>query len=173
MDYPTHYLAIKPIFDLCLFGIENAEEHFATSQKLKFKEEFLAYHKEFLSKEDYCDHELLLQTCYRYLSNIPLGIRKDIVKVITDNQPFSEALIVLSMLNYGLPNPEQAARKFQHGLLEFIGENKTNEFLILFFQQHFLNFERLDPAKYQNFELNRLEYLLLVADYLKIQSEIF
>jgi hypothetical protein len=173
MTFPNHYLAIKPIFDLCLFGIDNVEEYFATNQKLRFSNEFLFYQKEFLSKDDYGDNVLLLQTCFSYLSNVTVRTREDVVKVITDNQPLAEALVVLLMLNSGLADTQQAAKKFQQDLIAFIKEKTINESILLFFQQHFLNFERIDITSYQNFELNRSEYLLLVSDYLKIQSKIF
>lgn len=173
MDFPSHYLAVKPIFDLSLFGIEDAEAHFSINETLTFSQEFLSYQEGFFGDEDHRDHELLLQTCFRHLSNIPKDARRDITTVIIENELLAEALIMLSMLNEGLIDPEQGNIKFHIGLRTYLEENKINECIILFFQQHFLNFERIEPTSYKNFELNRADYLRLVSDYLQIQSQIY
>lgn len=73
------------------------------------------------------------------------------------------------MLNDGLIDREHGNIKFQVGLQTYLEENKINECIILFFQQHFLNFERIKPTNYKNFELSKAEYLRLVSDYLQIQ----
>lgn len=173
MDFPSHYLAVKPIFDLSLFGIEDAEGHFSSNETLAFSQEFLSYQKEFLANDGSGDHELLLHNCFRYLSNVPKNVRRDIIKVIDENEPLAEALMLLSMLNDGSGDPEQGNIKFQVGLRTYLEDNKINECIILFFQQHFLNLGRIEPTNYENFELSRAEYLLLVSDYLQIQSQIF
>ncbi|WP_432713625.1 hypothetical protein [Pedobacter sp.] len=116
---------------------------------------------------------MLLKACTQYLSGLDRNGREDIVKVIVENSPMAEALSMLSMLNDGVIDPEQASIKFLYGLRIFVDENKINDSILLFFQQHFLNLERIKPSKYQDLELTRSEYLILISDYLKVQSNIF
>lgn len=173
MDFPIYYLTIKPIFDLSLFGIEDVEGHFSINETLVFSQKFLSYQEEFLTYEDHVDHEILLQTCYHHLLIINKDARKSVVNLILENEPLSEALIMTSMLSDGLINPELGSIKYLVGLRTYIEEKKISESMILFFQQHFLNFERIKPTNYKNFELSRPEYLRLVSDYLQIQSQVF
>lgn len=72
MDLPTHYLGIEPIFDLTLFGIENAEDYFA-NEKLSFSKEFLFYQKDLLANENIGIHviECLLYTLITHFTNRP------------------------------------------------------------------------------------------------------
>lgn len=173
MNFPTHYLTIKPILDLSLFGIENPEKYLSKNEKIVFSREFLSYQSRFLSLEAPKENELLLQTCFRYLPNLDKQAREDIVKVLLENEPVADALMILTRLDLGLLDDEdQYTVNFNLELNDYIEKNKINASLFLFLQKHFLNFERINPANYVNFELTRTEYTDLISDYLKVQSNI-
>lgn len=172
MNFPDHYLTIKPILDLSLFGIENPEKYLSKKKKIVFSREFSSYQSRFLSLEAPKENELLLQTCFRYLPNLDKQAREDIVKVVLENKPVADALMILTRLDMGLLDPKQYTAIFHCELNDYIEKNKINASLFLFLQKHFLNFERINPANYENFELTRTEYTDLISDYLKVQSNL-
>lgn len=172
MNFPDHYLTIKPILDLALFGIENPEKHLSKEEKIVFSREFLSYQSRFLLLEAPKENELLLETCFRYLPNLDKQARADIVKVVLENKPVADALMILTRLDMGLLDPEQYTAIFHCELNDYIEKNKINASLFLFLQKHFLNFERINPANYENFELTRTEYTDLISDYLKVKSNL-
>jgi hypothetical protein len=172
MNIPDHYLTIKPILDLSLFGIENTEKYLSENEKIVFSKEFLTYQSEFLSNEAPGENDILLKTCVCYLRNLDKHAREDIVKVLLENKPVADALMMLTRLELGLLDPEQYTANFEGELNDYIEKNKVTPSLFLFLQKHFLNFERINPANYKNFELTRTEYTDLISDYLNVQSNL-
>lgn len=173
MNFPDHYLTIKPILDLALFGIENPEKHLSKNEKIVFSSEFSSYQSRFLSLEAPKKNELLLQTCFGYLPNLDKQAREDIVKVLLENKPVADALIIMTRLDLGLLDDEdQYTVNFDQELSEYIENKKITPSLYLFFQKHFLDFEKINPADYQNLELTRSEYYDLLSDYMKVQSNL-
>jgi len=98
--------------------------------------------------------------------------RRDLVKVLLENKPVTDALMILTRLDLGLVDPEQYIAIFHGELNEYIDKNKINTSLLLFLQKHFLNFKRINPTHYENFVLTSSEYTDLISDYLKVQSNI-
>ena len=172
MKFPKYYFTIKTIFDLSLFGTQNPEEYLASNEKLVFSKDFIAYQAGFLSSDDPGENELLLQTCVRYLRKLDKQGRMDIVKVLRENKPVADALMMLTRLELGLLNPEEYTVNFDCELNEYVDENKITSSLLLFLQKHFLNLQRINPTDYQNFELTRSEYTELVSEYMKVQSNL-
>jgi hypothetical protein len=174
MIFPSHYLSIKPIFDVSLFGVDNAENNFSKNDTIEFSKEFLTYQTGFLSIDAPEENDILLQTCFHYLPSLDKQARADIVKVLLENTVIVEALMIMTRLDLGLLDDEgQYAVNFDRELSDYVENKKITPSLYLFLQKHFLNFERIEPAKYQNFELTRSEYYDLLSDCMKVQSNVF
>ena len=174
MNFPSHYLPIKSIFDLSLFGTENPEEDLLRYNKVAFSKEFSSYQIKFLSIDAGDGNEILFKTCVRYLPNIDKQAREDIVKVLLENEPVASALMIMTRLDLGLLDDEdQYTVNFDRELSEYIENKKITPSLHLFLQKHFLDFKKINPAGYQHFEITRSEYYDLLSDYTKVQSPLF
>lgn len=55
----------------------------------------------------------------------------------------------------------------------YLQKSEVPNSLIVFFQQHFLNFDHIDLSKYENKEIDRDEYFMLLKDYLQAQTRVF
>ncbi|RNL56140.1 hypothetical protein [Pedobacter jejuensis] len=171
MNFPSHYLPLKSIFDLSLFGTENPAEDLLRYNKVAFSKEFSNYQSKFLSTDPREGNEILFKTCVRYLPNIDKQGREDIVKVLLENEPVAGALKIMTRLNMGLLEDEDLyTENFDRELREYIENKKITPSLYLFLQKHFLDFEKINPADYQNLEITLSEYYDLLSIYMKVQS---
>jgi hypothetical protein len=174
MNFPSHYLPIKSIFDQSLFGTENPEEEFLRYNKVTFSKAFSSYQIKFLSIDAGEGNEILFKTCVRYLPNLDKQAREDIVKVLLENEPVASALMFMTRLDLGLLDDEdQYTVNFDRELSEYIENKKITPSLYLFLQKHFLDLKKINPADYQHFELTRSEYYDLLSNYTKVQSILF
>lgn len=173
MNFPSHYLPIKSIFDLSLFGTENLEEYIIRYDKVAFSKEFSSYQSKFLSIDAREDNEILFNACVRYLPNINKQAREDLVKVLLENEPVADALKIMTRLDLGLlDNENQYTENFDRELREYIEYKKITPSLYLFLQKHFLDLKKINPADYQNLEMTPSEYYDLLSPYMKVQSSI-
>ncbi len=173
MKIPKEYATIKRIFNLSLFGIEDAEKNFGKDKKLAFSKEFISYQESFLNEEGSDWNAILTQSCEVYLPKLKKAERRPVAKIIMDNEQLCKTLIITLMLNEKTIKPNQAKDAFMISLSLFIHENKIDKVIVLFIQQHFLRFERIDPSKNENFELDEALYWKVISGYLKVQTEIF
>ena len=171
MNFPSHCLPIKSIFDLSLFGTENPEEDLLRYNKVAFSKEFSSYQSKSLSIDAREGNEILIKTCVRFLPNIDKQAREDIIKVLLENVPVASALMIMTRLDLGLLDDEaQYTVNFDRELREYTEDKKITPFLYLFLQKHFLDFNKINPADYENFELTTSEYYDLLSDYMMVQS---
>lgn len=167
-----HYKHIKTIFDLVLFNDRNIELKFQQSYSVSISKEFVDYRKEFLNQDVVYSNEKLSTTVLVYLSELDQKGRLEIAKIIKENSILSQCILVLFELKSGISNFDTNSA-LEKELDDFINLGIISKFTQLFFQQHFLNFDRIDLDKFPSLKINRDEYILLLKDYLKPQLEVY
>ncbi len=174
MELPLHYLHINNMLTLTLFGETLKEEEFAKVDKIAIHPNYVSYHKSFKAQDSLIDNDYLKQSIKFYLSNLKALEKEEIIQIVRENSALCLAITLL----YAMKN-ESNTVSANNNLFEKdleIYRNSDGEvpyFLILFFQQHFLNFDHIDLSKYENYEMDRNDYFLLLKDYLQPQTRVF
>jgi hypothetical protein len=174
MELPLHYLHIKNMLNLTLFGETLKENDFKKVDKIQIHPNYVKYHKSFKEQESLMDNDYLKECIKFYLSDLTPDEKYEIIQIIKDNNALCLAISMLYALKNQSDTISDQNNEFENDLIAFKNtEGLTPHFLILFFQQHFLNFDHIDLSRYENYELDRNEYFLLLKDYLQPQTKVF
>lgn len=173
MDLPLHYLHIKNMFNLTLFNDIDADQQFLNSDTIKISVEYISFFKGYQSIKNLADNKFLRESCVNYLTRLAPNEKDEIIMVIKDNPLLISSIYILYELKLGKMPSKSYEKEFEKDLETYKNMNTVPNSISLFFQQHFLNFDRVDIFKFPNFEVNREQYFHLLKDYLKPQLEVF
>ena len=174
MELPLHYLHIKNMLNLTLFGETLKENEFNKVDKIQIHPNYVKYHKSFKEQGSLIDNDYFKECIKFYLSDLTPDEKDEIIQIVKDNNALCLAISLLYALKDQNKTINHQNNEFENDLIAFKNtEGLTPHFLILFFQQHFLNFDHIDLSRYENYELDRNEYFLLLKDYLQPQTKVF
>ena len=171
MQLPMHYLHIKNMLNLTLFGSTNKDTEFITSEKIAIHPNYVKYHKEFQEQDILVDNDYLRECLKFYLEGLNQSEKQEIVKIVEENPLLVFALTI--MQQYKKTKKSVSVKSIESDFETYLQKSEVPNTLILFFQQHFLNFDHIDLSKYENNEINRDEYFMLLKDYLQPQTRVF
>ena len=174
MELPLHYLHIKNMLNLTLFGETLKEQEFSKAEKISIHPNYVSFHKSFKEQNSLIDNDYLKECIKHYLSTLNTDEKEEVVQIVRENSALCLAISLLYALKEENNTIKIQNNEFEKDLKEFIiNEGLTPYFLILFFQQHFLNFDHIDLDRYENYEMDRNEYFMLLKDYLAPQTKVF
>jgi hypothetical protein len=140
MDLPFNYLHIKNMLNLTLFGDLNADENFRKYKYISIRPDYIDYYQEF-KKEVLLDNKFLKYHIKQYLSIVSNHEKTEIVKLLNNNLELAYAAYLLHTINQAKDNRVSTDLDFESEIkLYFDSLESVPTFLIIFFQQHFLNF---------------------------------
>lgn len=171
MELPQHYMHIKNMLNLTLFGSTNKDDEFITSEKIAIHPNYVKYHKEFKEQDILVDNDYLRECIKFYLEGLNISEKKEIVKIVEENPLLVFALTILQQ--YRKTKNSASVKSIEADFETYLQKSEVPNSLILFFQQHFLNFDHIDLGKYKNNEIDRDEYFMLLRDYLQPQTRVF
>jgi len=174
MELPLHYLHIKNMLNLTLFGETLKEEEFKKVDKIAVHPNYVSYHKSFKEQDSLIDNDYLKECIKFYLSDLSVDEKEEIVQIVRENSALCLAISLLYAFKAENNTISAQNNEFEEDLRAFINtDGLTPHFLVLFFQQHFLNFDHVDLGRYENYEMDRNEYFTLLKDYLVPQARVF
>lgn len=174
MDFPIHYLHLKNIFNLALFDDIIIDEKFREIKKANINVNYISYFNKFKKQDVYYDNHYLKRCITTYLTNLDFSKKSEIVQIVKENAVMGFAAFLIASMGSSEPKTIQIDLDFQKQLSEYMKpESEAPYFLILFFMQHFLNFDHIDIEKYNSYQLNRDQYFALLSDYLQPQSKMY
>ena len=174
MDLPLHYLHIKNMLNLTLFGETLKEQELSKVEKIAIHPNYVNYHKSFKQQVCLIDNDYLKECIKHYLTTLDAVEKKEIIQIVRENSSLSLAITLLSSLKSNEKSIDATNNDFEREIQQFQEtDGFVPHFLTLFFQQHFLNFDHIDLAKYENNEMDINEYFLLLKEYLAPQTKVF
>jgi hypothetical protein len=174
MDLPLHYLHIKNMLNIALFEDLEADNKFREIKKIQISPRYIDYYNIHKSQNKYHDNLHLKINISNYLSELPLNDRGDILKIVNENIELAYAGLILQLSREDGHRGIQLDFDFQKEFDVYANsENHTPHFLVMFFMQHFLNFDHVKIENYKDYKLGRTEYFMLLSDYLQPQRKVF
>ncbi|WP_207536286.1 hypothetical protein [Desertivirga arenae] len=166
MPRPSHYLSIKPIFDIAVFGFPEVESYLKKNGKVKFCYIFVLYQNLSGTYDNVTLNENLIATCSFYFSVSEKKDRKDLVRVIQDHPESVQAMISSMLVKDRFLDEERAYKMLNQGFEDFINFNISNDYVLNFFNHYFSNLQQINPQSYENMELDLKQYMSLISEYL-------